>query len=748
MSSAGGRSLGGPSLRDPKSASISSSPSARSPKSDSRRGGVVVLEADLSIDETVGTAEGLPGNDVLALHVARDGALWTASNGGIARVELSSPVSVFDRRVGLSGTVQAIARHRGRLFVGSSEGLFALEAGPARETGLPAGRFTRVPGIPPTCFSAASAGDELLVGTRVGLFALGASGARVVPATAGAAVYSVSPSLRFPGRFWLGLADGVGLLRPEAGTWALERFTRGIDGPVRFAVETPAADASVWIGSVFRGLLRLRFPEAGEAPEVTPVGDPGEATPFYGHDGLRVVFPRRGVFRVDTAAPALVPEPVLQKATRGESFFAGAEDSAGNVWLNTIPPSFFVRKEGGLTPERRVLPELPGRDFQLLVPIDDAVWLGSEEGLFRYEVSATRPLHPLPAPLVRRVLTGASALPLRGAASSGPAPLPEVPPAAERLRFECAPLTYFAPVSFQFLLEGAERDFSLPTPDATREYTNLREGTYTFRVRTRDAQGRTSPEARYAFRVLPPWYRAPAALALWALLATGAIVAGHRLRHRRLQRRNELLRVRVEERTRELAEAVAQLDAARARLEERNVDLTSANETLTTLSTLDGLTGLSNRRHFDETLQREWSRAVRSGDGLAIVMVDVDHFKKLNDLLGHPEGDRSLRELAQVLATGATRAGDMVARYGGEEFVLLLPHTTPEGAVRVAEDLRLRLQALALPNPGSPLGVVTASFGVAAAAPKEGSAPAQLLATADEALYDAKASGRNRVAGG
>ena len=129
-------------------------------------------------------------------------------------------------------------------------------------------------------------------------------------------------------------------------------------------------------------------------------------------------------------------------------------------------------------------------------------------------------------------------------------------------------------------------------------------------------------------------------------------------------------------------------------------------------------------------------------------MVDVDHFKKLNDLLGHPEGDRSLRELAQVLATGATRAGDMVARYGGEEFVLLLPHTTPEGAVRVAEDLRLRLQALALPNPGSPLGVVTASFGVAAAAPKEGSAPAQLLATADEALYDAKASGRNRVAGG
>jgi diguanylate cyclase (GGDEF)-like protein len=709
-----------------------------------RRGGIVVLGADLSVDETATTAEGLPGNDAMSLTVARDGALWVALHSGLARAEFASPVSVFDRRAGLFGNVLAVARHRGRLFVGGTEGLFALEAAPSLRSGRSAGRFARVPGIASVCFSAVSAGEELLVATRTGLFALGAGGVRPVAAAGKGAVYAVRPSHRFPGRFWLALPDGVGLLRREGGAWAIERFTHGIDGPTRFAMELPAGDGSVWIGSVFRGLLRLRLEGLGGVPEVSRVGEAGEAALFEGRDGLRVILPRQGVLRLDPAGPALVPDPVLQLAPRDEGFFQGGEDSTGNVWLNTTPPSFFVRTEGRLTTARRVLPEVPGRDFQLLVPLDDAVWLGSEEGLFRYEVGATRPLRPLPAPLVRRVLAGAGALPIRGAGEA--APLPEVPAAAERLRFECAPLTHYSPVSFQFQLEGAERDFSLPTPDASREYTNLREGAYTLRVKTRDAQGRTSPEARYDFRVLPPWYRSPAALALWAGLVAVTIVGGHRLRGRTLQRRNELLRARVEERTRELAEAVAQLDAARARLEERNVDLASENRTLATLSTLDGLTGLPNRRHFDETFEREWSRAARTGTGLAIVMVDVDHFKKLNDLLGHPEGDRSLRDLAQVLATGATRAGDLVARYGGEEFVLLLPGTASEGAARLAEELRGRVQALALPNPGSPLGVVTASFGVAAAAPKEGSAPARLVASADEALYDAKASGRNRVA--
>lgn len=712
-----------------------------------RRAGVAVLGADLALDETAGTVEGLPGDDVLALHVARDGALWAALDTGLSRVELASPVSVFDRRTGVTGTVLSVARHRGRIVVSSTEGLFALGAAPSGAARRYAGRFTRVDGVGPGCFATASAGEDLLVATRAGLFVAGPGGIDVVPGTEKLAVYVVVPSLRFPGRFWLGLPDGIGLLRRDGRTWLLERFNQRGSGPVRTIVEEAGGDGAVWLGSVFGGVLRLRF-AAGGVPQVTPAGSPAEVSLFASRDGVRAVVAGKGLFRVDPATPGLVAEQALAAVARDENLFLAAEDGLGNVWLNTAPPSFAIRRDGRLIGERRVVSEIRGSDFQALVALDDTVWLGSEEGLFRYDVSASHPLQPLPAPLVRRVLAGRGPLVSSGAHGGTPSDAPTVPASAGRLRFECAPRTHFVPIAFQFLLEGAESDWSDPGPEAAREYTNLREGAYTLRVRTLDPQGRTSPETLYGFRVLPPWHRGPAALALWVALGVAAIVGSLQLRHRTLRRRNELLRSSVEERTRALADAVAELDAARAQLEERNVDLASANEQLTSLSYLDALTGLPNRRHFDETLQREWNRSARSGSDLSVVMVDVDHFKKLNDLLGHAEGDRCLKELAQVLSSGAARAGDLAARYGGEEFVVLLPQTTADGAAHLAEGLRQRTEALGLANPGSPFGIVTASFGVSSTVPRDGGTPAELLAAADEALYDAKASGRNRVAEG
>lgn len=713
-----------------------------------RRAGVVVLGADFSVDETAGTAEGLLGDDALGLHVARDGALWVAQDAGLSRVELSSPVSAFDRRTGLEGTVLSVTRHRGRVFASSSAGLFALEAAPSGAARRSAARFAKVEGVGPGCFAAASNGDDLLVATRAGVFVVGAGGASVVPETEKLAVYAVAPSRRFEGWFWLGLHDGLGLLRKEGPRYRLARHAEGASGPVRSVVEAPRGDGSVWLGSVFRGVLRARFTSPEARPQVTPVGETAEATVFPCRDGLRAVLAGKGVYEIDPAASRLVPDPAFASVAGNENLFLGAEDAQGNVWLNTSPPSAALRRDGRLSRERRVVSAVPGRDFQALVALDDAVWIGSEEGLFRYQVGAERPSPPLPRPLVRRVVSGRGTLLFGGAEGSAPAAPPEVPASAGRLRFECAPLTHFAPVSFQFLLEGAERDWSDPSPDAAREYTNLWEGRYALRVRTRDARGATSPEAVYRFRVLPPWHRAPAALALWVGLAAGGAAGGLTLRHRALRRRNELLRTRVEERTRELAEAVAQLDGARAQLEQRNVELGAANEKLTSLSYLDGLTGVANRRHFDETLQREWSRAVRAGTALSVVMADVDHFKRLNDRLGHAEGDRCLRQVARVLSSGAARAGDLAARFGGEDFVLLLPQTGADGAVHLAEELRQRIEALSLPNPGSPAGVVTASFGVASFVPRDGGEPADLVAAADEALYDAKEAGRNRVAEG
>ena len=169
------------------------------------------------------------------------------------------------------------------------------------------------------------------------------------------------------------------------------------------------------------------------------------------------------------------------------------------------------------------------------------------------------------------------------------------------------------------------------------------------------------------------------------------------------------------------------------------------NDELAELVMRDGLTGLANRRRFDEALQREWERARRRGLPLSILMIDVDHFKRYNDHYGHPAGDQCLIDVAQAIAGGVHRTPDVVARYGGEEFVVLLPETDEQGARELAQRLIARVDALNLPHEASLTAEhVTISAGLAALVP-DGASPVQvLLEQADSALYRAKEAGRHR----
>lgn len=153
----------------------------------------------------------------------------------------------------------------------------------------------------------------------------------------------------------------------------------------------------------------------------------------------------------------------------------------------------------------------------------------------------------------------------------------------------------------------------------------------------------------------------------------------------------------------------------------------------------DALTGLPNRRAADESIKRMVAHAGRSVTPLSVILFDLDHFKRVNDLHGHEQGDKVLASVGQILTT-SIRASDFAARFGGEEFLVLLPDTARAGAVEVAEKLRRAVERLELVNVGS----VTASFGVAAL-PEDASEPEYLLRTADRAMYAAKARGRNRV---
>jgi len=173
---------------------------------------------------------------------------------------------------------------------------------------------------------------------------------------------------------------------------------------------------------------------------------------------------------------------------------------------------------------------------------------------------------------------------------------------------------------------------------------------------------------------------------------------------------------------------------------ERTEQLEEANRRLEELSFLDALTEIANRRQFEQILDLEWRRAVRSGAPLSLIIADIDNFKAFNDTHGHQVGDRCLRDVATLMDSIVQRAGDQVARYGGEEFAAILPETDAEGAAAIAERMRQAVEALETDG-----GRVTVSFGVATVIASDKLSPNALVAAADAALYQAKRDGRNAV---
>lgn len=194
-----------------------------------------------------------------------------------------------------------------------------------------------------------------------------------------------------------------------------------------------------------------------------------------------------------------------------------------------------------------------------------------------------------------------------------------------------------------------------------------------------------------------------------------------------------------------LGAAVRQFHAVAVDAARREEELQTLNRQLAELSISDALTGLSNRRHFDEVLAEEWARSLRHAYPMAILMIDVDYFKAFNDRYGHQAGDFCLQTLASVLRSRVNRPGDLVARYGGEEFCVVLSQCELGGALSVAHEIHQAVAALKLPHLDSGYGHITVSIGVAATVPGPGQSAANLLKQADQALYQAKAAGRNQV---
>ncbi|EGR1890107.1 diguanylate cyclase [Vibrio vulnificus] len=196
-----------------------------------------------------------------------------------------------------------------------------------------------------------------------------------------------------------------------------------------------------------------------------------------------------------------------------------------------------------------------------------------------------------------------------------------------------------------------------------------------------------------------------------------------------------------------LKKKTLEFDQKLAELEELQQQLEETNEQLLLLSTTDSLTGLNNRRRFEEIFQDEWHRSQRSSVPISMIIFDIDHFKKYNDTFGHQQGDECLRMIAEAIRSMKLRCLDKIARIGGEEFAVILPETEMDGAKHVANRIRTTIEELSITHSHhATLPYVTASLGVCSIVPEIDTNPRLLLKKADEALYRAKRTGRNRIA--
>lgn len=487
------------------------------------------------------------------------------------------------------------------------------------------------------------------------------------------------------GSLWLGV--GNGLERYSDGAFTRYRYDpEKPDGLAALSVRSLLVDSrgALWLGTVGGGLQRLI--------------DPGS-----------------GVFQRFGRAEGLPDNSVRS--------ILEADDRA--IWVGTPSGLAVVDADRGAIRGFSVFNDLKDRDFHVGAwkSRDGSLYFGGQGAVYRIFPAPEVPGRKAPRLLVSELRIGGS--PSRDLTAPSYLDSVELPYDGNSFSISFAAADFRDPERnrFSYYLEGFDKTWSPVSTARSATYTNLPGGVYVFRVKASDNEGVWNEDAlALRIRVLsPPWLTPPAYVLYFVLLAGLVYLSASTLRGR------------------ELKAKVRELTELKGRLEE-------ANGRLSDLSLQDGLTGVANRRRLDAELERAHASAVRDRHPLSVLMVDLDHFKNFNDRYGHLAGDEALRSVADILRLEVPRASDFVARFGGEEFSILLPNTTKEGAARVAERIRSRVEALGIPNEAAaPTSVVTLSVGIASLVPEPDSTPESLVAAADEALYRAKAAGRNRV---
>ena len=721
-------------------------------------------EANKEFDQFVHAADdpySLPGDNLRAVMQDRSGMLWIASfTDGIALANLSSegftrhvPFRIDNRAAPASNALLSLARApNGKIWLGGNVGMSLYD--PASSKVLRSYHADdQTPGklshaIVYSMYQDDDGKGPLWLGTSNGLNRLdtpdSAFQAIHFGNTASDYINAIAPGAG--GVLWL--ATGNSLIRYDSKTDARKIYYNDPQDPGSRSVNGTSAvledrQGRVWAGSEWNGGgLDLLDPSTGKfrnfrhAPKDTSsLSDDNIASLHEDAQGRVWVGTSKGLDLVVFQPDGKIVFKSYAAAMRAPKILAIQHDLDGKIWCSTIAGLYRLDPASGqvhhFSPSDGLTEGFTVNSSSL--GADGTLYFGGVHGMTAVTPAKVKTSSVPPQVAITDITVFNHSLqngqPAENVKADGPVTAPTaltLSSQASVFALEFAALHYTEPSGnrYAYQLQGFDRDWV--ETDASRRvasYTNLNPGKYVFRVKAANHLGVWNEvPATLNITITPPFWQSWWFRSGLAALVVGSLALAYKIRINRLTRHQA-----------ELEQTVAA----------RTVELEESNRKLAALSTTDGLTGVSNRRGFDAALDAEWRRAARSGQKLALLMLDVDYFKRYNDHYGHLAGDAALRSVAELITAHGRRTSDLVARYGGEEFALLASAADGIDALGVAQGICSELAWRALPHEQSPFGIMTISIGVAVMAPSEDSSPQQLVERADRALYQAKEQGRN-----
>ena len=696
--------------------------------------------------EQLTVRHGMPNNRVLGIYEDREHSIWLGTNGGLFRLR-DAPFSTLSTEQGLPDNfVRTVLQHSdGGIWIGTARGVARYLHGKLQP------ELQLLPDQSVLSLAETATGDVLIGTYSSGVFRYSKGQlTKLLNRDTGLLSNEVRAILPLAdGAIWLGTAQGLNHYQPGK---PMQSYTTREGLTADFVVALHLIDDVLWVGTG-TGVTRL-INETFQPLPLSHLDQTEYAFDFFEQreQNLLWLATDRGLvrYRLDTAELALVGR---KAGLPFDKIFQVQADLHGNLWLSSnrgilrisqqdanavaegtatrIGYDLYGESDGMLSAQAN-----GGSNPAAILAQDGALWFATASGVSRVQPKRLADFAEATPPVVLEELL------VNGVAQKIDASI-ELSPDSDRVELHFAGLGYVMPgrIRYRSQLLGFDAHWLDKGQQNFAEYTNLAPGRYEFQVQAANPGGQWSSAARIELIKHPYWWQTGKFQWLTALSSLALVLLLVYWRISSLRHSEQRLKRQVAEKTAELqqkANSLQAADAEKSLLLERLHQQTLA---LAEQARQDGLTGLANRRAFDEVLSKEFIRSQRLKQPLVLAFIDIDHFKQINDTWSHNAGDLALVAIAEKIRQHS-RVVDCAARWGGEEFALLMPATTLEQAQSVCERLRHEIMQLDWQDIADGI-CITVSIGVAIS--EDLTDAKQLLFLADQALYQAKQQGRNRV---